>query len=491
VKLISATMPVTALLDVGGHIVHADEPLRRLQIEAGGEPKGSLALPALAALVRLAMRLRVPLSRTVELASSDADISLWVEILPRVDGIHLTLLDWQERRPRRSLSHVAALCAEPEPEHVVGWDWQVDEHLRFGETAAEASNIGHEAPVPGESFTGYFILAEAPEPSGRGMPMLEALARHAGFEDQLAQLRFDPAIAYRLSAMATFSRDGRFSGFRGFAERTGPARMAKVERSEPSQPAAVAIQDRQQPVAKAELSQGEFFAPALGRRLDQALRAPIDRIIANAEAISGCAKGPLRQDYVNYSGDIAGAGRHLLALVDDIADLQAIERPGFRTADEEVDLAELARRAAGLLNMRAESRNIRIQVPAHDEQLRARAEYRRVLQILVNLVGNAVRHSPPDSTIWLRLDEEDGRVRVIVADQGGGIDPSDHGRVFERFERLGNTDGEGSGLGLYISRRLARAMGGDLTIDSILGTGARFTLELPSWQARQSDSIAS
>ena len=108
-------------------------------------------------------------------------------------------------------------------------------------------------------------------------------------------------------------------------------------------------------------------------------------------------------------------------------------------------------------------------------------EYRRVLQILVNLIGNAVRHTPRDSTIWVRVDSEGGRARVVVADQGVGIAAADHQRIFERFERLGLSGGDGSGLGLYISRRLARAMNGDLTVESALGQGARFTLDLPVW----------
>ncbi len=131
--------------------------------------------------------------------------------------------------------------------------------------------------------------------------------------------------------------------------------------------------------------------------------------------------------------------------------------------------------------MRANARNVRIQTPPLGERAPARAEYRRVLQILVNLIGNAVRHSPEDSIIWVRVDEEDGRAMAIVADQGGGIAAEDHERIFERFERLGLAGGEGSGLGLYISRKLARAMGGDVTVDSAMGQGARFTLDLPGW----------
>ncbi len=173
----------------------------------------------------------------------------------------------------------------------------------------------------------------------------------------------------------------------------------------PPPPAPVAPPPPERPAPAPEQNPAEFLGPALSRRLDTALRQPITRIIANAGTIGERISGPLRQDYANYAGDIAAAGRHLLALVDDLADLQAVEEPDFVPTDEEVDLSELARRAAGLLNIRAEARRIAIQAPAADEQVMAKADYRRVLQILVNLVGNAVRHSPPESTIWIRLDE--------------------------------------------------------------------------------------
>ena len=75
-------------------------------------------------------------------------------------------------------------------------------------------------------------------------------------------------------------------------------------------------------------------------------------------------------------------------------------------------------------------------------------------------------------------EEEDGRVRIVVADQGKGIDAEEHERIFEKFERLDHDEPGGSGLGLYIARRLARAMGGDIVVDSAPGQGARFTLIL-------------
>ncbi|MGQ3138336.1 MAG: sensor histidine kinase, partial [Sphingopyxis solisilvae] len=258
---------------------------------------------------------------------------------------------------------------------------------------------------------------------------------------------------------------GRFTGFRGTA-------LPEAGVSTPA-PAPAALSDP----AFGSLPLSD---PAFGRRIDGALRGPLARIIATAETISGQFDGPIRADYARYAGDIAHAGRHLLGLVDDLADLQNIERPGFKAARDEIDLGDLARRAVGLLGMKAEEKGIRIDAPPTDERMPATGEFRRVLQVLLNLLGNAIRYSPENSLIWIRLDRQGDRAMVTVADQGQGIDAGQQAVVFEKFERLGRTDSGGSGLGLYIARRLARAMEGDLTVDSAPGQGARFTLSLPA-----------
>ncbi|MCY1177426.1 Non-motile and phage-resistance protein [compost metagenome] len=187
----------------------------------------------------------------------------------------------------------------------------------------------------------------------------------------------------------------------------------------------------------------------------------------------------MRQDYADYAADIASAGRHLMGLVDDLVDLQAIERPDFVVAKEAIDLADVARRAAGLLQVRASEAKVRIDRPSLGETLAATGEFRRALQVLVNLIGNAVRYSPPDGMVWVRAEREGTVAAVIVADQGKGIALEDQARIFEKFERVDPREVGGSGLGLYIARRLARAMGGDVTVDSAPGQGARFVFTLP------------
>ncbi|MDE2619139.1 MAG: ATP-binding protein, partial [Sphingomonadales bacterium] len=150
------------------------------------------------------------------------------------------------------------------------------------------------------------------------------------------------------------------------------------------------------------------------------------------------------------------------------------------TAPDRIDLAEVARQAAGILGVKAREKRITIDAPKIGESLLAIAEFRRVLQVLLNLVGNALGYAPEGSQIWIRLERDERFARVIVADQGPGLDAEQQRKVFEKFERLGRSGDGGSGLGLYISRRLARAMGGELTVESAPGSGARFILAVPA-----------
>jgi signal transduction histidine kinase len=211
---------------------------------------------------------------------------------------------------------------------------------------------------------------------------------------------------------------------------------------------------------------------ALDPSLDEALRSPLDRIIAAAERIVDRSEGPLRSDYAAYAGDIAAAGRHLLSVVHSITDQQPPVSPG------QLNLVACASEAMQLVQPRAEERSIHLELIGLEEPLMASAEPRGVVQILVNLLNNAVRHSPEGATIAVIAERQGDRVAVTVADEGPGVAEADQERIFERYERADNSP-EGSGLGLSISRRLARSMGGDIELQSTPGQGARFTLVLP------------
>ncbi|MDQ4419984.1 HAMP domain-containing sensor histidine kinase [Sphingobium sp. DEHP117] len=434
-------------LDSADRILSADEPILRLQAQAGGAADGRIAVPQIAAVARLARRLDILIARPLLIGGEQIDIRLWVRARPVAGGVELGFSEWQES-PHVPSNDTAALRAAEIALAAEGGEWRTDAQMRFLHPGDTLDFV-----AAGDEFAAIF-----PEGSGQSHALAAAIAAQQSFFG--LEARGAPnARSVILSGHPLFDADGAFLGYRG---------KASLVEEEPAHAPPPGPASAHQPTL-----------PDFGKRLDLALRQPLTRIIANAETIRSRVEGPIRGDYAAYAADIADAGRHLMELVDDLADLQAIDRPNFTVAREEIDLADIARRAAGLLGVKAADRGLRIEAPKADETAPAIGEFRRALQIAVNLLGNAVRYSPEQSTIWLRAEATDETATLVVADQGRGIAHEDHERVFEKFERLGRDDTAGTGLGLYISRRLARAMGGDITIESAPGQGARFVLSLP------------
>ncbi|HVI98756.1 MAG TPA: HAMP domain-containing sensor histidine kinase [Sphingomonas sp.] len=438
--------PVRGRLDETGRLVEADSRLADLNEAAGGAMGAPLAIPGLADVGRLVRKLGVTVSRKLVMADGQGDLELWVRAEPDSGGVRLALSAWRERT-------AAARIEEGQGPPLVAsygaWRWETDAALRLIALSSQAGPRDgfHPAAVLGQPLTGLFALAEDAD---GGLPLLAALAINQPFEGQQAAVR-PSGRRVVLAGVPRRDRLGAFAGFVGTA--------FDVAAGAPRASASI-----------------DLFVTRLGA----ALRAPLGHIIANADSIGAAPDGPIQDAYVGYAADISTAGRHLLGLVDDLADLEAIERPGFAVAREPIDLADLARRAAGLLAVRASAAEVSIERPVEEAALAATGEFRRVLQILVNLIGNAIRYAPPGSRVSVAVERRGGTATVTVADQGKGIAPGDHARVFDKFERIDPAEPGGSGLGLYIARRLARAMGGDITLESAPGDGTRFTLLLPA-----------
>lgn len=160
------------------------------------------------------------------------------------------------------------------------------------------------------------------------------------------------------------------------------------------------------------------------------------------------------------------------------------------------DVLETARLASGLMELRTEPANLADMVPAIVEGLgpptgRIRVECptglppvpvdrARIERAVVNLVTNALKFSPPDSPVTVRVSQGEGAAIVSVADQGVGIAPEDQQHIFDRFRRAQAGQAvEGLGLGLYITRLIAEAHGGRIGVDSEPGKGSTFSLTLP------------
>ena len=437
--------PASGRVDRAGRLVAADPPLARLHAAAEGEPGGRLTIPQLVSLVALARREGAAVARSLLAADETQGFQLEARAWPEGDDIHLSITGWESARIAAADAMADVARRHDWLRADADWLWQVDQALHLTALAGpgESDSTLDAAGWVGLPLSRLFALL--PDARG-GMPLLDALGERRGFTQQLARLT-QTGAQYRLAAIPRFDGDGRFCGFDGGAE-------------------AVAAQADGPPAG-------------FGGQLDQALRGAIDRIVGSADAIAAQADGPLRRDYAGYAEDIAVAGRHLLGLIGDLVDAEAIERGDFGITTVPFDLADVARRAIALLAASAAARRITLDGPAESDATIAMGDYRRALQIVVNLASNAVRYAPEASAVRIRVEREGDRALVIVADQGGGIAPEHRERIFDKYERLGAAEPGGSGLGLYIARRLARAMSGDLTVDGAPGQGARFTLALP------------
>lgn len=451
----AAHFVATARTDERDWLVEAEEPLAGLQLRCGGELPGIVAPPALLELVQKARRHGVRLAREIEARDTLETVRAWVEVRPDGTGGGCTIgvAKWR-----------ASLLADEDPDLIEGRRAAVERHL-----AELTARLG-----PGQEVVA--VDCESPE--------------LAGIADRLRAGR-----GKRWTELVEVSDDTRrhsgnwrlLDGVRVVVP--GSARTWKAVLLPLGRPQAaptgfdLLLVAGEAPAEAGEQPAGEsLFGATIGREIAPVLFQPMSRIIANADTIRTQLAGPLSEEYSKYAADIATAGEHLMALVDDLVDLEAVEADDFDTAIERIDLAEAARRAAGVLAARAHEQDIVVNVPADDERVLAIGESRRVLQILLNVLGNALRYCPAGSQVWLRGEQAGDRARITVADQGEGLTSEQQARVFDKFERLGRAEDGGSGLGLYISRRLARAMGGDLSVESAPGQGARFTLELPAFE---------
>ncbi len=435
---------VTGRIDADGRLVAAGPPLAALQVEAGSALGARLALPQIAAVVRLARELGVPLSRPVTAAGASHDFDLWVRATIEGDEVALEIEGWRPRppaAPRLDLVLAAVDDSTMARDPATG-EWATDAELKLTALApdlAERLKIDP-ADAMGQPLTRYLKLDEDDDGT---LPLLAGLAARAAFTGQQATPRTGDGVSLLLSGDVLRDDAGKFAGFAGRA--LSPTLTLSV--APPSEP------------------ESDGFTAGL----DRALRTPLDRIIAAADKIVERSDGPLRSDYANYATDIAAAGRHLMSVIRTMSE--------GASASARLNLKMCVGEAIAIVAAAADARQVQL-VFDPPASIFAQGEERSVVQVLVNILGNAIRHSPAGKVVTITIATAATRARVTIADQGPGIAISDQQRIFQRFERIGS-EPDGTGLGLAIARRLAESMNGEVQLDSAPGQGARFTLELP------------
>jgi signal transduction histidine kinase len=222
----------------------------------------------------------------------------------------------------------------------------------------------------------------------------------------------------------------------------------------------------------------EFLA-----NMSHELRTPLNAILGFCDVLDERFFGDLNEKQAAYVADIRRSGGHLLTLINDILDLSKIEAGRLELHTCTFSLAELIQNSAKLMRDRAMRLGIGLKLDVSASTGIVEADERMLKQVLFNLLSNALKFTQRGGFVEVIGRGDVEAVEVSVQDNGVGLAPSDHSRIFEEFEQVGARSGmEGTGLGLAISRRFVDLHGGRLWVESALGQGSTFTFVVPRSQ---------
>ena len=234
----------------------------------------------------------------------------------------------------------------------------------------------------------------------------------------------------------------------------------------------------------AELERAARAKDAFLASMSHELRTPLTGILGAAELLRVGAHGPLNDRQLKSLGFLEEAGRHLLSLLSDILDLARIGAERLSLSADSCSLGEVCESALAIVREEAKRKGIALAFHGPADPVRFVGDARRVRQVLVNLLSNGVKFTPPGGSVELSAsgDEEAGEVRLEVRDTGPGIAPEDLPKLFQPFTQLDTRlarEHAGTGLGLALVRNLAELHGGRADVESEPGRGSRFRVALP------------
>ncbi len=241
-----------------------------------------------------------------------------------------------------------------------------------------------------------------------------------------------------------------------------------------------ALREAKEAAETANRSKSDFLA-----HMSHELRTPLNAVIGFSEIIFREMFGSVGEKrYIDYARDIHASGTHLLNVIGDILDIAKAESGNAELDEQPVDLGEIAMASVRLIDPRAHSGQIRVDTRIAAGLPKIDADARRLKQVLINLLANAVKFTPPGGRVTVEADlAPDGGARLVVRDTGIGMRPEDIPRALEPFSQVDNALSrrfEGTGLGLPLSRKLVELHGGHLAIESVLDHGTTVTVTLPA-----------
>jgi PAS domain S-box-containing protein len=304
--------------------------------------------------------------------------------------------------------------------------------------------------------------------SGKPQRDLDAVTTSGRHEDEGWRIRKNGSLFWANIVFTAIRDQG--GNLRGFAKLTRDlTERNKVE----------AILTNATAVAEtANLAKSDFLSS-----MSHELRSPLNAILGFAQLMESELPPPTPSQGESII-QILNAGWYLLELINEVLDLATIESGRLSMSIEPVLLNDLLLECHSMVEPLAQRRNLRMLFPRSDAPYCVNADRTRIKQVLINLLSNAIKYNTPGGSVAVdcTANTATGRVRITVTDTGAGLPPEKVAQLFQPFNRLGQETGavEGTGIGLVVSKRLVELMTGVIGVESTVGTGSSFWVELPS-----------
>jgi signal transduction histidine kinase len=367
------------------------------------------------------------------------------------------------------------------------WVWETDELLNL---IYVSNRISEALETPPSAVVGrhLFTLGEFEETPSRpdlAASLMPFRGRIFLMPDKRGQTR-----RISMTGVAVFdNQSGAFVGYRGTGTDVTRQHEVEAHAHKTQQVLEESLSELRERNMELNSALGAARAAAKAKtdflgKMSHELRTPLNAIIGFAEMSIQQSFGALNSRYLSYFRDIHGAAYHLLNIINDILDTVNIDSATVAISARPIRLSEVIAQAKSIIAVRAEQRNINIEAVGVSDVWTVMADPGRIRQILVNLLNNAIKFTEADGSVGIDVRLSDtNEVEFSVWDTGVGIPPDEQDKIFESFHQV-TTDimsapSEGTGLGLTISRQLAQLMGGDISVESRPGQGARFTVRLP------------
>ena len=371
-------------------------------------------------------------------------------------------LRWAEESFRlmvESVTDYAIVMLDPEG-CVVSWN-----------SGAERIQGYRAEDIVGQHFSRFYL--EVDVVNGKAQSDMEKVRANGRFEDEGWRVRKDGS-SFWANVIYTAIRD-QFGNLRGFAKLTRDQTENRQVES--------ALIDAKSAAEKANRTKSDFLSS-----MSHELRSPLNAILGFAQLMESDSPSPTPSQAANIKQILQG-GWYLLELIDEILDLAVIESGILALSLESVSISEVMIECQAMIEPQAQKRGIRMTFPPRALDNFVKVDRTRFKQVLINLLSNAIKYNRTDGTVVVACATiAPERIRISVTDTGVGLSPEKLAQLFQSFNRLGQEAGaeEGTGIGLVVTKRLVELMGGEIGVESTIGVGSVFWIELTAAASPQS-----